>query len=119
MDAIPVPLRKFSHMHMDLVGSWPRTAEGHTNILTGVDRTTRWAEAIQLQPTTAQVVADSFVANWGARFGVCLLPSPQTRGCSSLAARGSVCAEPWAASTCRLLLTTLRPMAWWSSFTSS
>ena len=30
----------------------------------------RWAEAIPLLSTTAQVVADSFVANWVARFGV-------------------------------------------------
>ena len=57
VDAIPVPLHKFSHMHMDLVGPWPRTAEGHTHLLTIVDRTTRWAEAIPLQSTTAQVVA--------------------------------------------------------------
>ena len=47
-----------------------RTAEGHTHLLTVVDRTTRWAEAIPLQSTTAQVVADYFVANWGARFGL-------------------------------------------------
>ena len=35
-----------------------------------VDRTTIWAEAIPLQSTTAQVVGDSFVANWVARFGM-------------------------------------------------
>ena len=61
MDVIPVPLHKFSHVHVDLVGPWPRSAEGHTHLLTVVDNT---------QSTTAQVVADSFVANWVARFGV-------------------------------------------------
>ena len=70
MEAIPVPLHKFSHVHVDLVGPWPRAAEGHTHLLTVVDRTTRGAEAIPLQSTTAQVVAESFVANWVARFGV-------------------------------------------------
>ena len=60
MDAIPVPLHKFSHVHVDLVGPWLRTAEGHTHLLT----------AVPLQSTTAQVVADSFVANWVACFGV-------------------------------------------------
>ena len=45
-------------------------AEGHTHLLTVVDRTTRWAEEIPLKLTTAQVVADSFVANWVARFGL-------------------------------------------------
>ena len=70
MDPIPVPLQKFSHVHVDLVGPWPRTAEGHTSLLTIVDRTTRWAEAIPLHSTTAQVVADTFVASWVALFGV-------------------------------------------------
>ena len=70
VDAIPVPLHKFSHMDVDLVGPWPQSAEGHTHLLTAVDRTTRWTEAIPLQSRTAQVVADSFVANWVARFGM-------------------------------------------------
>ena len=70
VDAIPVSLHKFSHVHVDLVGPWPQTAEGHTHLLTVVDWTTKWAEAIPLQSTTAQMVADSFVANWVALFGV-------------------------------------------------
>ena len=70
MDAIPVPLHKFSDVRVDLVGPWPHTAEGHTHLLTAVDRTKRWAEAIPLQSKTAQVVANSFVANWVSRFGV-------------------------------------------------
>ena len=72
MDVIPVPLHKFSYVHVDLVGLWPYSAEGQTHLLTVVDRTTRWAEAIPLQSTTVQVVADSFVANWVAHFGVLL-----------------------------------------------
>ena len=67
MEAIPVPLGKFSQVNVDLVGLWPGTTEGHTHLLTVVDRTT---EAIPLLLTTAQVVADSFVVNWVARFGV-------------------------------------------------
>ena len=59
VDAIPVPLHKFSHMHVDLVGPW---------------QTPLW-------PTGWHVLA-------------CLLPSQQTRGRSSPAAHGSVCAEP-------------------------
>ena len=38
MDAIPVPLHKFSYVHVDLVGPWPQTAEGHTSLLTVVTR---------------------------------------------------------------------------------
>ena len=41
MDAIPVPLHKFSNVHVDLVGPWPHSAEGHTHLLTVVDITTR------------------------------------------------------------------------------
>ena len=70
VEAIPVPLQKFSHVHVDLVGTWRQTTEGHTHLLTVGDRTTTWAEAIPLQSTTAQVVADSFAVNWVARFGV-------------------------------------------------
>ena len=65
-----MPLHNFSYVHVDLVGPWSRSADGHTHLLTVVDRTTRWSEAIPLQSATAQVVADSFVANWVARFGV-------------------------------------------------
>ena len=68
MEFIPVPLHQFSHVHVDLVGPRPRTAEGHTHLLTVVDQTTKWDEAIPLQ-TTAQVVAVYFVANWVARCG--------------------------------------------------
>ena len=57
-------------MHVDLVGPWLRAVEGHTHLLTVVDRTMRWASVIPLQSTTAQVVTDSFVANWVAHFGV-------------------------------------------------
>ena len=83
VEAIPVPLHRFLHVHVDLVGPWPWTAEGHTHLLTIVDRTTRWAEAIPLQSTTAQVVAYSFVVNWMAR----------TREPSSPVLRGSACGQ--------------------------
>ena len=117
VDAIPVPLHKFSHVHMDLVGPWICTYYRGPHS-PAVDRTTRWAEAIPLQSTTAQVVADSFVASWVWVLGF-QLPSQQTRGPSSPVARGSACAEPWASSTCKLLPTTCSPTGWCSAFTSS
>ena len=40
MGAIPVLMRKFLHVNVDLVGLWPGTTEGHTHLLTVVDRTT-------------------------------------------------------------------------------
>ena len=41
---IPVPGRRFSHIHVDLVGPLPSSG-GCTYLFTIIDRTTRWAEA--------------------------------------------------------------------------
>jgi hypothetical protein len=42
---IPVPSRRFSHVHVDLVGPLPTSAEGWSYIMTMMDRSTRWLEA--------------------------------------------------------------------------
>jgi transposase InsO family protein len=42
----------------------------HTHILTIIDRTTRWLEAIPLQSTSARACTDALVEGWIARFGV-------------------------------------------------
>jgi transposase InsO family protein len=63
-------LQQFSHVHVDLVGPLPTSPEGFSYILTTVDRTSRWFEAVPLRSITAAAVADAFVAAWVARFGV-------------------------------------------------
>ena len=96
VEAIPVPLHKFSHMHVDLVGPWLQTTEGHTPFANSCGQDYQVGGTIPLQSTTAQVVADSFMANWVARCG------PQrTRGPSSLVLRGSAYARPWESGTYR------------------
>jgi transposase InsO family protein len=70
VQSIPVPAARFTHIHVDLVGPLPTSAEGHTHLLTMVDRSTRWLEAIPLRGTTAAAVADSLIAGWISRFGV-------------------------------------------------
>jgi transposase InsO family protein len=67
---IPVPAARFSHVHVDLVGPLPCSSEGFAYLLTVVDRSTRWAEALPLKATTAADCAAAFVAGWIARFGV-------------------------------------------------
>ena len=67
---IPVPARRFSHLHVDLVGPLPCSSEGFNHLLTVIDRSSRWLEAIPLNSTTAMAVADAFIAGWVARFGV-------------------------------------------------
>ena len=42
VEAIPVPARRFSHVHVDLVGPLATSSQGHTYFLTNLDRTTRW-----------------------------------------------------------------------------
>ncbi len=61
---IPVPTRRFSHIHVDLVGPLP-ASKGFTYLFTIIDRTSRWPEAIPIAATTT-VVKDArcAVANW-------------------------------------------------------
>jgi hypothetical protein len=51
-----VPAKRFSHVHLDLVGPLPVTEDGSTYLLTMVDRSTRWL--------------DAFIHTWVARYGV-------------------------------------------------
>jgi transposase InsO family protein len=70
VEKIPIPTHRFSHVHVDLVGPWPPSPSGHTHLLTIIDRSTRWFEAIPLSDTATEPVLDAFVHGWLARFGV-------------------------------------------------
>jgi transposase InsO family protein len=67
---IPIPRRRFAHIHVDLVGPLPTSPQGYQYLLTVIDRSTRWLEAIPLRDMAATTVADGLVAGWVARFGV-------------------------------------------------
>ena len=47
LELFPVPERRFDHVNVDLVGPLP-SSHGFTYLLTMVDRTTRWPEAVPL-----------------------------------------------------------------------
>ena len=66
---ILVPAKKFSHIHVDLVGPLP-PSEGFTHLLTIIDRTTRWPEAIPMVQTSTTDCAIALIRHWIARFGV-------------------------------------------------
>ena len=66
---IPVPHRRFAHLHVDLVGPLPHSA-GMTYMFTMVDRTTRWPEVVPLSSTTAADCAQALLSGWIQRYGV-------------------------------------------------
>ena len=65
----PVPDERFSSLHVDLVGPLP-SSEGYSYLLTVLDRSTRWLEAIPLVDMTAASCATALLRHWIARFGV-------------------------------------------------
>ncbi len=70
VEPIPIPQRRFSHVHVDIVGPLPVAACGATYLLTMVDRTTRWVEVAVLKDISAATCSDAFLSTWVARFGV-------------------------------------------------
>lgn len=70
VQTIPVPTRRFSHIHLDLVGPLPVSKEGNSHLMTLIDRTSRWLEVVPLASTSARVCADTLVNCWISRFGV-------------------------------------------------
>ncbi len=68
-DHIPVPVRRFSHIHVDLVGPLP-CSSGFSFLITVIDRTTPWPEAVPLTSTTAADCAAALLQGWIQRFGV-------------------------------------------------
>jgi hypothetical protein len=67
LHAIPVPARKFSHVHVDLVGPLPASSDDHVYLLTIIDRSTRWFKAVPLRNMEASTCTDAVIAT---RFGV-------------------------------------------------
>jgi hypothetical protein len=67
---IPIPGRRFSHIHVDFVGPLPVSKEGYRYLFTVIDRSTRWLEALPVKDLEAAKAADALVAGWIARFGV-------------------------------------------------
>jgi transposase InsO family protein len=68
--SILVPQRRFTHLHVDLVGLLPTSVEGFKYLFTIIDRSTRWVEAIPVKNIEAATIADALAAGWVSCFGV-------------------------------------------------
>ena len=65
---LSVPGRRFSQVHLDLVGSMPSCQE-FNYLLTVIDRTSWWPDAVPLSSITAEACARAFISMWVSRFG--------------------------------------------------
>ncbi|XP_069798691.1 C4b-binding protein alpha chain-like [Narcine bancroftii] len=63
------PARRFNHLHVDIVGPLPVSRDTHY-LLTVVNWTMRWPEAIPLKDTPAESCARALLANWVTRFSI-------------------------------------------------
>ena len=67
--SFPVPQRRFSHIHVDVVGPLP-SSEEFKYLFTIVDRSTRWPEAVPMKAATTAACASALLSSWVSRFGV-------------------------------------------------
>jgi hypothetical protein len=66
---IPIPQRRFSHLHVDLVSPL-QYSNNFNNIFTIIDRTSKWMEAIPLSDTSAAACAKALTFTWISLFRV-------------------------------------------------
>ena len=70
---IPVPGRRFSHVHTDIVGTL-QPSHGfhifHIFIFMMIDRSTRWPAIVPISSITAESCIQAFTSTWVARFSV-------------------------------------------------
>ncbi len=80
LQPIAIPRRRFSHVHVDLVGLLPVAATGETYLFTIIDRTSRWLEVATLR--------EMHLCPRGWHVTVFQKHSPQTEGLNSRLTRG-------------------------------
>jgi hypothetical protein len=61
---IPVPVSRFSHLHVDIVGPIPASSEGYLYLLPVIDRSTQWVEAVSMKLIEARTCVDAFISIW-------------------------------------------------------
>ena len=66
IQSIPIPDRRFSHIHVDLVRPLP-LSNGYSHLFTIIDRSTHWAEAIPLSATSTKDCVEALLHQWVSR----------------------------------------------------
>jgi transposase InsO family protein len=66
---IGIPARRFTHIHVDIVGPLPAATCGSRYLFTVVDRSSRWLEALPMRVAAASCT-DALIAGWISRYGV-------------------------------------------------
>ena len=69
VNVIPNPKRRFSCIHVDIVGPLP-VSSGFRYLFTIIDRASRWPEAHPMTDCTARDCAQAFLQCWISRFGI-------------------------------------------------
>jgi hypothetical protein len=72
LQPIDVTAKRFSHIHVDIVGPLLATAGGFWYIFTIVERSTRWPEVIPLKGVTTEDCVEAFFMD-----GLAVLGFPQ------------------------------------------
>jgi hypothetical protein len=70
VQTIELPVRWFSHAHINLVGPLPMVRGCFSHLFTMVDRSTKWAEAVPICGNSTEECATAFFTGWVSRFGV-------------------------------------------------
>jgi hypothetical protein len=63
-EQIQIPDHIFQHVHVDLVGPLPVSEDNQAYIMTIINHTSRWVEAVPLTSVTVEKCADAFVETW-------------------------------------------------------
>ncbi len=67
---IAIPARRFTHIHVDIVGPLPAATCGSRYLFTVVDKSSRWLEALPMRDIAAASCADALIIGWISRYGV-------------------------------------------------
>ena len=74
LQRLPKPTKRFSHIHVDIVGPLNPVCEGKNTLFTIIDRWSGWPEAVPMScrgdASNAKACAKHLINHWVSRFGI-------------------------------------------------